>query len=196
MKNTSLVMLLFVTAVWLTSCYKDSPPDDSPYQPIDYTVLPPITQTGANTFGCLVDGEVWVPRVPLFSWTLDDKAFSLDESKGLGYGHGTFRLVDSSYNDWMTLSFGFTFFEPGIFFTSPDDPDSSLLKVLFKRGISDNYQPDYSVPLLTNNWKVTKVDTIKNFISGTFEFTLYNTLNKNDSIVVTDGRFDILYYPQ
>src|SRR5437773_8453594 len=23
--------------------------------------LPPATQTGANTFGCLVDGKVWIP---------------------------------------------------------------------------------------------------------------------------------------
>ncbi len=26
----------------------------------DFTVLPPITQTGENTFGCLVNGDVWV----------------------------------------------------------------------------------------------------------------------------------------
>jgi len=24
--------------------------------------LPPITTTGANTFGCLVNGEVWLPK--------------------------------------------------------------------------------------------------------------------------------------
>lgn len=24
--------------------------------------LPPITQTGANTFGCLVNGRTWIPK--------------------------------------------------------------------------------------------------------------------------------------
>ena len=29
-------------------------------QDADPNVLPPATQTGANTAGCLVDGKVWV----------------------------------------------------------------------------------------------------------------------------------------
>jgi hypothetical protein len=27
-------------------------------------VLPPITQTGANTFGCKINGQVWLPYYP------------------------------------------------------------------------------------------------------------------------------------
>jgi len=137
-----------------------------------------------------------VPRVPLFSITIYDKAFSFDESKGLGYGGGTCRLADAPIDDWMSLSFGFTFFEPNVFYTTPDDSDSSLLKVLFRRGNSGYYRPDYSVPLASNTWKVTKVDTVKNFISGTFEFTLIHKTNPNDTLKFTEGRFDLPYYPQ
>ena len=40
-----------------SSCNKNEiPPTDNPPQ------LPPETQTGANTFGCLVNGKVWLPK--------------------------------------------------------------------------------------------------------------------------------------
>ena len=194
MKNFLLVPLMAVA--WLCACRQEPLPQDPPLVPIDYTVLPPATQEGKNTFGCLVNGEVWIPRVPIFAVTIYDKAISFDESKGLGYGYGTFTLADNLIDDWMSLSFGFTFFEPSVFHTTPDDSDSSLFSVLFRRGNSGYYEPDYSVPLASNTWKVTKVDTVKNFISGTFEFTLIHKTNPNDTIKFTEGRFDLLYYSQ
>ncbi|HUZ58957.1 MAG TPA: hypothetical protein VMU83_09260, partial [Hanamia sp.] len=32
-------------------------------------VLPPITQTGANTFGCKINGVVWVPYFQCSAFT-------------------------------------------------------------------------------------------------------------------------------
>jgi len=194
MKKLLLVPLMAVA--WLCACRQEPLPQEPPFVPIDYTVLPPDTQEGKNTFGCLVNGEVWVPRVPIFAVTIYDKAISFDESKGLGYGYGTFRLVDAPIDDWMSLSFGFTFFEPSVFHTTPDGSDSSLFRVKFQRGNSGYYKPDYSVPLASNTWKVTKVDTVNNFISGTFEFTLIDETNPNDTLKFTEGRFDLLYYSQ
>ncbi|CAD0001286.1 hypothetical protein [Flavobacterium salmonis] len=57
MKN---LLLLFTALFILTSCDKDKD-DDKPTNPIDQ--LPPVTQTGANTFGCLLDGEVFKPGI-------------------------------------------------------------------------------------------------------------------------------------
>ena len=53
MKNLSL---LFLLAFSLIACNDD---DDNPISEIDK--LPLATQTGANTFGCLLDGEVFKP---------------------------------------------------------------------------------------------------------------------------------------
>nr|WP_315258202.1 hypothetical protein [uncultured Flavobacterium sp.] len=53
MKN---LLLLLTIALTLSCCDKD---DDKPKNPIDQ--LPPATQIGANTFGCLLDGEVFKP---------------------------------------------------------------------------------------------------------------------------------------
>jgi hypothetical protein len=49
--------LLFAIFIVLASCHKDD--DDQPTDPVDQ--LPPATQTGAGTFGCLLDGEVFLP---------------------------------------------------------------------------------------------------------------------------------------
>ena len=49
MKHTLLLALLLL----FIGCSSDSNPEDG---------LPPATQTGANTFGCLIDGKLLVPR--------------------------------------------------------------------------------------------------------------------------------------
>ena len=49
MKNTLLLALLLL----LIGCSSDSNPEDG---------LPAATQTGANTFGCLIDGKLYKPR--------------------------------------------------------------------------------------------------------------------------------------
>ena len=58
MKN---LLLLITSFVLLSSSCKKSKPTN----PVDQ--LPPETQTGANTFGCLVNGEVFKPGGSVFS---------------------------------------------------------------------------------------------------------------------------------
>ena len=52
MKN---IILILITTFTLSCCNKE---DDNPQNPIDQ--LPLATQTGANTFGCLINGEPFV----------------------------------------------------------------------------------------------------------------------------------------
>lgn len=54
MKPQSLLIYFLTVTVLTASMCKKKPVD-----PIDQ--LPPETQTGANTFGCLVNGEVFKP---------------------------------------------------------------------------------------------------------------------------------------
>lgn len=194
MKKAALLLVLTVTL--LCACRQEPLPQDPPFVPIDYTVLPPATQEGKNTFGCLVNGEVWVPHVTVLSWTLYDKAFSFDESKGLGYGHGDCTIANDSTYQVMALAFGISHYLPIEYNTTSDSTYNNAFTVWFKDTNSKWYYPDETMTLKSNWFTLSKIDTTRNFISGTFEFTLYNTQNKNDSIVVTDGRFDILYYPQ
>ncbi|KMQ67526.1 hypothetical protein ACM44_14780, partial [Chryseobacterium koreense CCUG 49689] len=55
MKN---LILIFALATLSLACGRSSENQQDTYNP----QLPPITQTGANTFGCKINGVVMVPR--------------------------------------------------------------------------------------------------------------------------------------
>jgi hypothetical protein len=46
-----------------TACKKDKHINGTGTPPPQQQQLPPITTEGKNTFGCLVNGEVWLPEV-------------------------------------------------------------------------------------------------------------------------------------
>jgi len=50
-----LLSIIILSTILAVSCQQEeiAPPE-----------LPPITQEGANTFGCLINGEVWLPYTP------------------------------------------------------------------------------------------------------------------------------------
>ena len=56
MKNILIISTLLFVTFFLSCCNND---DDKPIAEIDK--LPPATQTGANTFGCLLDGKAFLP---------------------------------------------------------------------------------------------------------------------------------------
>src|ERR1700733_2066445 len=45
-------VILFLLLYINTQCKKSAPPPN---------ILPPMTQEGKNTFGCKINGEVWIP---------------------------------------------------------------------------------------------------------------------------------------
>ncbi|MDT0650604.1 hypothetical protein [Autumnicola edwardsiae] len=51
-----LQLILILGLLFNTSCNND---DDQPRKPIDQ--LPAATQTGQQTFGCLINGEAFIP---------------------------------------------------------------------------------------------------------------------------------------
>lgn len=193
MKNTLLLPLL--AALSLCACHQEPPPQDPPFVPIDYTVLPPITQEGKNTFGCKVNGEVWVPRIDTRSFdpTRHDKIASLHEKNGSGAGAIVCNLLDfdSKQDDWLQITFGQTFFQPvqncGLMLGV-----GALFNTTSGKWYSSKYH-DSSNNCVT----VTRIDTANNIVSGTFHFVLYrDSVNLNDKIVLSEGRFDMFYYPQ
>ncbi len=184
-----LLLLLVIGGSWLFSCHKEPPPNTLP-PPIDYNVLPPITQTGANTFGCLSDGVVWVPRVELWvPWY--DLAASFSEKDGSGVGNITCRLLTKDQDDFMQIVFGPTFLHTGLYYMKPSVSTDAQMLI----GPNPWYVTDDEDS--TENWvKVTLIDTSRNIVAGTFQFTLYNNENKNDTVILSEGRFDLVYYPQ
>ena len=197
MKPQHLFPLVF-TLLSLFSCRKeDNTPVIHPAPPTDYTVLPPATQEGKNTFGCKVNGKVWVPRVPWGAVTYTDLAFGLDESGGTGYGHGVCNLVDldEKIEDWLNINFGPSKYLPCEYCSSPDTNFEHRFSIKLRR-LNTLYVLDKTKTICSNKFVLTKIDTSKNFISGIFECTLYNQQNNLDSLKITEGRFDLPYYPE
>jgi hypothetical protein len=103
MKRILLITILLLCAV--IACRKDEPPQDCPLD------LPCATQTGANTFGCYIDGVPWVAGVApyVFDPTLRQIDAIYDE---LEYGQTHFnelqitsRKVDSLRYDFWKITF-------------------------------------------------------------------------------------------
>ena len=156
--------------------------------------LPPITQTGANTFGCKINGQVWVPY-----WRC------IDLSMG---------AVELEYNIYSVYSTGVFPFRFNLGAGKSGDPFQGIFHIspAFLRGFTTsdgsyiygtgnvadsmeihffNNSGDWTPKHFDSNniFQITKLDTVNKIVSGIFSFSLYNS--PTDSIAITDGRFDL-----
>lgn len=178
------ILLIFLSPVFLLNakCKKDkiNPP----------AVLPAITQEGKNTFGCKVNGEVWVPYY---------------KCGGTGNPCGEL-IVDIARLSQNVLP---TAIHIGAAIKYKDNTISSLsINSPINTGVNntgnkiDSVELEYVKPGVIqyfegngsgfqNTFTITKLDTINKIIAGTFEATLYRSLT--DSIRITEGRFDLKF---
>lgn len=179
MKNIYFFSVVFVF-LFCTSCKKTSPSN----------VLPPITQTGANTFGCKINGQVWVPYDPcMVTWWAGTAElayniypaystqlrFSLEAAKSENPYSGIFNIEPAFLRSDTTGSY---------IYGTGNVADSMAMTFLTDAG---DYTAYYGNP--NDIFQITKLDTVNKIISGIFSFTLYKSFS--DSLVVTDGRFDL-----
>ena len=183
MKKILFPLFLAAAATWvaLPACEKDKldcPPD-----------LPCATQTGENTFGCYINGKPWVAKVE--PYVLDPAAHKIEAS----YDETNYGTFNDNYVRLLGVYRG--------------DTASSLIihfKPLLQAGkVSINALNFYGIEFRTPQklYKIdpnslyeihfTKLDTVKNIASGTFYFTC---ISNSDTLSVTDGRFDVRYYPE
>lgn len=144
------------------------------------TTLPEATQEGKNTMGMKVNGEVWTPYSECGLGQNPCGAISLE--------------FHTPYTNAYYLSFGGSRKSNGalsslIFSSSINSTISTIgnkydtLNVTYGAGLTDYIKSSKS----KGSFIITKLDFTKEIISGTFEYTLYRG---NDSVVITDGRFD------
>jgi len=177
MKKKVIILLLS-----FFSCKKSTPS----------VTLPPITETGANTFGCNVNGQVWVPYFRCFNggneliyniqpiYNTSTLPIFISINAG-NYANGeTFFIFqqNSSYSDHI--------------YGTGNIVDSLLIHFIASGTEYTNYQinPGQNSPRYL---QISKLDTVNKILSGTFAFTLYGVIGINtlDSVVVTEGRFDL-----
>lgn len=148
-----------------------------------YPELPPATQTGQNTFGCLVNGELVIPFADN-KWQNDSNNARYNESIGQltiqGYGQDNQR-------------FEFTIMNPA------EGSKTSFTNVVYYAStLPSNY---YYGGQNIGEVLITKFDTNRKIVSGQFSFigTKWfsdgiNTYEAdvNDKVIVTMGRFDLV----
>lgn len=178
-------LLLFILII---SCKKSAPSQ----------ALPPITESGQNTFGCNVNGKVWIPYwrcfdlvagaseltyniQPIYSTSSLPIFISVNAGNSTDGQSGFIIQQNFSKSDHI--------YGPGNII------DSVIIHFEVGSGTTyTNYQinPGQNTPRF---FEISKLDTLNKIVSGTFAFTLYATVGTNtlDSVVITGGRFDLQF---
>jgi hypothetical protein len=153
---------------------------DDPKPLTELEKLPPITQAGKNTFGCLVNGKAWVAPTQN-----DALAF---------YQQGTLSI--SGLRHLPTFeNIELIVIDNSLSILTGEYPLNQLAQeplsfASFFSSASCFYEEENT---LTGKLTITKIDDVNRVVSGTFEFT--TELPNCERIVITHGRFDINYVP-
>jgi hypothetical protein len=199
-------VLLLLPLLGLTQCLLL--PDDIS-MPEDK--MPAVTQTGANTAGCVVDGLTWVPRN--VGQTMSGQplpAIDVEWGKVPG-GRHPLSLVLAKNIDDQTHVHGQTFLhlylpditQPGTFVLDQSADPSVVNGPTAYAGFRFARSPRKQLrtgPGAPGRLIVTRLDTSARIVSGTFEFTpaeVTSGLTGNGTPIpggktarITEGRFD------
>jgi hypothetical protein len=178
MKN---FILLLLTTFALSCCDKDN---DRPLTELEK--LPPATQTGAQTFGCLIDGVAFVP--PKFG-TNAPSAF--------------YQFVGGSYTLSISGRRADSSNLKGVIIGCIDMPIIQETTYSLKEKTVNNYFGSYligggiygefnSTNIESGTLTITNFDSSNFIISGTFSFK-GKEINTGETVEITEGRFDMQY---
>jgi len=178
-KIFSLFLILFL----FSSCEKDGGIFNGKEK------LPPITNTGSNTVGCLLNGKVFLPHqsginpsVNCFYQIVEGEQYFVMDFADLRKGKSErvvlmLRKVDVIEGQVYKLNKNFT--------TAPE-PTGAL--GVYSPGDSPRFSTNETV---TGELKITRLDISKSIIAGSFWFDAVN--DKGKKVQIREGRFDWNY---
>ena len=162
--------------------------------------LPAITTTGANTFGCCINGNLLIPRDGSGTFGVSDDGYSLFG----GYPNSTdyYELDIRDYKSERTRKILIHLHQAhangiGDYIIDESNGEHSI------DGLNHTYLHFRVFDAKTNSYqyyrstensgviKITRYDFQHRIISGTFNCVVTNSSNSNDRIEIKDGRFDI-----
>jgi hypothetical protein len=145
--------------------------------------LPAITQTGANTFGCLINGKAYTP----YSRGIFDQVLQVYYDPTFQGGQFTIKAKNISDKVYLTLH-----------------ADSIAQIGSYQIGFKSKYWISYFAPQSNNctysNYyeppisgilTITRFDLSNRIVSGVFTFKFNNA--DCGAVETTDGRFDVKY---
>ncbi|MFD2569894.1 hypothetical protein ACFSUS_04565 [Spirosoma soli] len=153
--------------------------------------LPPETQVGQKTFGCLVNGKVWLPGGKIAAWRLGGQKSNLEVTTGLSPDcKSTYLQVHAQINQgekWIN------FFKVGITQTGT-----------YSLGVDSTSSVSYrgeELPVSCRDYYTDRRNSHGRIIEGELTLTRYDQVVAGrfsfvfvqpncDTIRITDGRFD------
>lgn len=173
------LIFLFTISLTLSCCNNDD--DNNSQNPIDQ--LPPATQTGENTFGCLLDGEVFIPgggTNPL------DSVYQFVNG---GYYFSVQGNSRDNQNILRRISIAVLNIEltQGNTYSLLENEDGNATGRFFFGTLSNNTSVNNSGELTIN-----KLDTDNQIVSGIFWFDVIHPLT-GEIAEIREGRFDMQY---
>jgi len=186
MKTTILktAILLFITFI---SCSTNN----NEFTP----TLPEATQTGQNTFGCYVDGNLLIPRNGTGTIYGPDRGmrfWALGSPPNYIYDEITIHDFKSNKDNRMDIHFvnlhnngigSFLIKESNCFNQNGANPTIN---------IRCKYNGKWYCSIENGGTiNITRYDYDNGIVSGTFSCTVQNKDNPNETIEITQGRFDI-----
>jgi len=171
--------LLLAALLGLSQCKKKSDP-----APVDQ--LPPATQTGANTFGCLLNGQPWTP-----SGNDGRPNYRVTYDPGFAGGSLTIRVYrypDKTADYQNMILGGDRISQLGVYpFVLVGDRKAFFADHRLAPPC-DDFSEAPALTYRTGDITITRLDLTQGIISGTFHFKLARP--GCDTVRVTNGRFD------
>ncbi len=190
MKKVQQLLLFSTLLLTLSACKKDYPPETS-----NEPVLPPMTHEGLNTFGCYIDGELFVANEGESVWAIPAVSGSFDEETRYLKIQGTRYREDILENQEAGDDVRFR-----SYILNLEDSYDFNVSEDFTRGYTNTWDSDecdyFYIDYISNLGKltITYLNEEKNIIAGTFYMTLINPDCEGDTVMnITDGRFDFRY---
>lgn len=194
----SIALLFFVF-----SCKKD----DLSYLH-QYPGLPDATLTGENTMGCLINGVPWVPKVEggVIGWPSLEKIQTLygEPRKNIGSLDRFYLRINFEKRTDQDIKLNEFKIREFIHFRIRPVFQKEKINILkseyyyieyFKANYGEPWKQYILDTLAPINMEITKLDTVRNIVSGLFDFRLKRISDFKDTIRITNGRFDANYWP-
>ncbi len=178
---TQLVVLGLFLLLSGLSCEKEYPPGTP-----EIYKLPPITQTGADTFGCLVDGKAFTPKGTWGSSGLQLYYQYVNNAYHFNIGV-TRNEINAPLRGMQIRSHGIQLEVKNYELTEPDLPLSfgAFYTIYPDYAEIDKYQTN---SMVKGEITISRFDLANQIVSGTFWFDAINKDGK--TVQVREGRFD------
>ncbi|MGN6435328.1 MAG: DUF6252 family protein [Agriterribacter sp.] len=175
MKYAPFFLLLF--SLFSTSCKKDG--------------LTKETQNGANTFSCILDGEIFKPAKSEGSLFNSDPVLygGLSISDDYSIASVTAAYKASYPQKYITITIE-KFQGIGEYLLTSQDNIVTYTQYMTEEPLVINYS---SLHTLSGKVVITKDDRLNTILAGTFEFTASSPDDPGRIVTATSGRFDLNY---